>query len=532
LRSDYEEKRIITSPGVVVQQNYRLSGNYYFSLIVSEEGMELCFPICSESPLFCFRVTGFISEKDFRGRGWIEILSKERDAEIVIPPYAQGFFVGKKIESKLKVEGYSKIFWEVPSTVDSLQTNWSEVPVFYSQFRGCTPSIGFKVNEDGCYVGIGDSPERAILSSIHLSRIGKDNLKNITREFLLNFKDTGDKVVRDNVFLSLFYSNSLCVDSDDNSIMASKSPKYYVSGGFWARDFIFWTFPIIERYDPARARELVSLVLTKYWRHKGIHALYLDGRILYEGFELDELSYYFLILERGIHYGVLKPESSLEMASELIDIIYTRKHEKYNLFSTELNSSDDPAVYPYITFDNVALWYSLRVYSSKIKRSIGYKLYSDLSEKIRNDIMLKLVKDGMFCYSSDLNGNYEFYDDPTGSLLLLPYLGFIDRDSPVFRNTVKWIISNHNIFMVKGRFSGLGNRHVKHPWVHWFATEVLSGLRDPSTLTEIPMDDGICCETIDEESGKCVTGIHFPGSSGFFAQAIISRIKKNRISEA
>jgi len=527
-----EEKMIITSPGKVLRKNYRLSGNYYFSLLLKDDIVEVCFPMCSNSSLFCFKVRGFLTERDFRGKGWIEILTEEGDTEMVIPPYAQGFFVGKKMESLPEVEAYSKIFWEIPSQVNSFRTNWSRIPVYYSQFRNSLPSIGFKEADEGSYIGIGDTPERAILNSIHLSRIGRDALFKQARKFLANFDDLDDKTVRDNIFLSLFYSNSSCVDVDDTCIMASKSPKYYVSGGFWARDFIFWTLPVIERYDPSRAEDLISTLLSKYWKNKGIHALYLDGRILYDGFELDQLSYYFLALERGMHYGILDPERSLEMADELITILESRKHERYNLYSTELNSSDDPVVYPYVTFNNVVLWYSLRTYSSRIEKLLGDQRYSSLHERIKEDIMHRMVKDDMFSYSTDLEGNYEFYDDPTGSLLLLPYLGFIDRHSPVFRNTVRWVTSERNEFMLKGKFRGLGNRHVRHPWIHWFVTEVLSGLEAPSALARIPMDDGLCCETISEKDGKCLTGIHFPGASGFFAQAMISNSEKNGIGKA
>jgi Uncharacterized conserved protein len=137
----------------------------------------------------------------------------------------------------------------------------------------------------------------------------------------------------------------------------------------------------------------------------------------------------------------------------------------------------------------------------------------------------------MFCYSSDLNGNYEFYDDPTGSLLLLPYLGFVDKDSDAMRNTLKWINSDRNEFRIGGKFSGLGNRHVKHPWIHGYATEVLSGFADPSIVDGIPMDGGISCETIDENNGKCLTGIHFPGSSAFLVQSLMNKSEKDRIGK-
>ncbi|MGC8618318.1 MAG: glycoside hydrolase family 125 protein [Thermoplasmata archaeon] len=532
MKFDYREKGIVTSPEEVERQNYRVSGNYYFSLMIKGNTLELCFPVCSQSSLFCFKVRGFLSERNLNGSGWVEILSNENGTEILIPPYARGFYVGKKIRGKLEVEAYSKIFWEIPVTVNTLQTKWSRIPVFYSQFGSSRPAIGFKEVGNGCFIGIGDSPESAVLSGIHLSRIGKGALENSTKEFLRNFRGLSDKMLRDNVFISIFYSNSLCIDSEESCIMASKSPKYYVSGGFWARDFIFWTLPVIERYDKQRAKELVSLLVTKYWRRKGIHALYLDGRILYDGFELDQLAYYFLALKKAVNFGILSPEESVKMADDLLNILALRKHKRYYLYSTDLNSSDDPVTYPYVTFDNVVLWYSLRAFSSEIENAVEDMRFSELSKMVKKDLMRKLVKDGKFCYSSDLEGNYEFYDDPTGSLLLLPYLGFIRRDSTVFRNTVKWITSSDNKFMIRGKVGGLGNRHVKHPWIHWFVSLTLSGIEEPSILTRIPMDSGICCETIDEETGKCVTGLHFPGSSGFFSQALMTVSKKYRVGKA
>ena len=45
-----------------------------------------------------------------------------------------------------------------------------------------------------------------------------------------------------------------------------------------------------------------------------------------------------------------------------------------------------------------------------------------------------LITNEVFFYSSDLNGNFEFYDDPIGLFFLLPYLEFIDKESRVFKN--------------------------------------------------------------------------------------------------
>jgi hypothetical protein len=531
LKSDSAEKIVITSPEEIRELNYRVSGNYYLSLLIKGNVLEICFPLCSESSLACFRINNLVSENDFEGEGWIELLSQEKEVKIVIPPYRSGFYIGKRIKKGLNVEAYSKIFWEIQRSVSILNTNWSEIPVYYSSIGKYLPSIAFKEVENGLFVGVGDSPERAILNSIHLSRIGEGNMQSETEKFLSRFDGVKKKLLRDNIFVSLFYSNSICTDQEDSCIMASKSPKYYVSGGFWSRDFIFWTLPIIERYDPERAKELILLLLGKYWKHKGTHALYLDGRILYEGFELDQLSFYFLALERAIFHKILEPEKSIIMASELMDSLIVRKSDRYNLYSTYLNSSDDPVIYPYVTFDNVALWYSIHAYGARLNNTLLEKSYLEYSENIRKDVMKEMVKEGMFCYSSDLNGNYEFYDDPTGSLLLLPYLGFVDKDSDAMRNTLKWINSDRNEFRIGGKFSGLGNRHVKHPWIHGYATEVLSGFADPSIVDGIPMDGGISCETIDENNGKCLTGIHFPGSSAFLVQSLMNKSEKDRIGK-
>ena len=85
--------------------------------------------------------------------------------------------------------------------------------------------------------------------------------------------------------------------------------------------------------------------------------------------------------------------------------------------------------------------------------------------------------------------------------------------SPIPDNTLEWIKSDKNEFKIEGKFGGFGNRHVNQPWIHTYATQVLSGIGDRSVLENLSMDDGLSCETIDRETGRCLTGIHFPGSS-------------------
>jgi hypothetical protein len=114
LSYDFANKKLITSPDRVVKQNYRLGANYYLSIIIKEDVLEICFPVSSGSTLVCFRVRGLVSENDFRGSGWLEKISRDAGIKIVIPPDRPGFYLGIKIRSKLIVSAYSKIFWEIP----------------------------------------------------------------------------------------------------------------------------------------------------------------------------------------------------------------------------------------------------------------------------------------------------------------------------------------------------------------------------------------------------------------------------------
>jgi len=523
LRLKYElpGRMIITSPSKSMEFNFKLSGNYYISIILKGNVVELCFPLCSQSRLVCFRIRNFIGEPDFSDDGFIKNYYNDGKTEFIIPPERSGFYISRKVPDRMKVEAYSKLFWEIEEDVRTMMNGWSGKSSYYCRIGNTMPSIGFHEGENGTFVAIGDTPDRAILNAIHLARTGKDLLRKEAVDFLSRFSSLDTKLMIDNSLLAIFFSNSACIDEERNCILASKSPKYYVSGGFWARDFIFWTLPLIERFDPSRAKKLIGELLESYWKNKGIHALYIDGRILYEGFELDQLAYYFIALEKGITYGLITPLEARSMGKEILDILEGYRSDRYHLYRTELDSSDDPVEYPYVTFDNVVLWYGIKTLGIKISEFSDDE-FLKTATAIKRDIMHNMVKDGEFCYSTDLDGNYEFYDNPTGSLVLLPYLKFVEKRDDAFIKTLRRIRSKENRYWIDGEYPGAGNRHVNHPWIHYYASEIIAGFRDPSFVSHIEMDSGLACETIDEKTGLCLTGIHFPGASAFLVSSILN----------
>ena len=285
---------------------------------------------------------------------------------------------------------------------------------------------------------------------------------------------------------------------------------------------MLWSLAGIERISPQRAKELLSVFIRKYSKNKGTHALYIDGRILYDGFELDELAAYLLAISKAVKYEILDKDTAWNLAEDALGELERWKSESINLYSTELNSSDDPVGRTYVTYDNVILWHSLEQVSMSLGGTSGRRS-SDLARSIRMDIMNHMIEPErkIFCYSTDLKGDFRIYDDPTGSLLLLPFLGFIDRSDETFTNTVRWIKSDLNEFMIKGNHAGCGNTHVGHPWIHYYSSLLMLGDPDGEEVLRLPNYAKLACETIDETTGQCLTGIHFPGSAGFLSEAVL-----------
>ena len=125
--------------------------------------------------------------------------------------------------------------------------------------------------------------------------------------------------------------------------------------------------------------------------------------------------------------------------------------------------------------------------------------------------------------SIDLDGRHDVYDEPPGSLQLLPYWGFCDAGDSVYRNTVDMIRSPGYRYSFAGfLFGEIGCPHAPHPWLLSVANSLLCGRLEHSTdiLKNAAMDNGIACESIDETTGACTTGEAFATCAGFVCHAL------------
>ena len=326
-----------------------------------------------------------------------------------------------------------------------------------------------------------------------------------------------------NLAYCLNFSMGRTLDTDRLVLLTSRSARYYVSGAYWARDSMLWAFPAVLRADRRLAREALIVACTTYLKHGAEHALYINGVSLYPGFELDQLVAPVLALERDVR--VTGDESILELPEIKNALLFTldeislRRDEDTGLFSTELSPSDDPCEHPYLTYDNYLCLAALRFMNGQLGGLDG------VIETLESALRMHCVKDGVFLWACDGKGGGEMYDNPPGSLVLIPYYGGCAKDDPVWLNTVRLYFSKDNPWYTEnGVLFGEGCEHAPAPWPMSLCNLLLSCGKDSrvfAALAAMEMDNGIACETVRPDSGKACTGAAFATFAGFYANAVI-----------
>ena len=128
-----------------------------------------------------------------------------------------------------------------------------------------------------------------------------------------------------------------------------------------------------------------------------------------------------------------------------------------------------------------------------------------------------------FGWSIDLNGSHDVYDEPPGSLQLLPLFGFCSLTDEVYRNTIAMIRSpEYKYSFANSPINEIGCPHAPHPWILSLANSLLCGRVEHcrAILEKISMDNGIACESVDEVTGYCTTGEAFATCAGFLCHSI------------
>lgn len=337
-----------------------------------------------------------------------------------------------------------------------------------------------------------------------------------------------------NLFFCIFFSTGVTLDTEELVLVTSRSPRYYVSAAYWDRDSLLWSFPGILDADPALARRMLEYVFGRQRRNLGVHSRFIDGTVLEPGFELDELMAPVLALERYVDATgdtalLAEPELRKGM-EEILRKLSARRAPTAALYETFLQPTDDEHVYPYLTYDNVLVWRGLRAIARLLPER--ETLWAE-AEAVKDAIAAHCVmQDGegrpYYAWSVDLAGRHDVYDEPPGSLQLLPWLGFCSPEEETYRNTVRMIRSPEYAYsFAQHSFAEIGCPHAPHPWLLSVANSLLCGRVEQSLdfLRRAQMDDGIACESVHEDTGECATGEAFATCAGFVCHALRTAIK-------
>jgi len=391
-------------------------------------------------------------------------------------------------------------------------------------------------NKNCFYIAVNYDPDGASAVLIHLRRKGYSGIYHEFLDWLKKKTITYPKDpaletrLNENLFFNYFYSIAKDMESDKYLALTSRSPRYYVSGAFWERDCFLWSLPAIRLVCPQLYQHLAREMILMHSKNPGDHAHYIDGTVLYPGFELDEAASYFILL------GNLEDHFFDEALTRALEEVFERIEREYDsrtgLYKTFLLPSDDPTEYPLVTIDNVILWrglQNLRGILLKKGKTKKAQLINQRIENIHKGIHKYLIKEiegkKIFLWSTDGKGNFRLYNDPPGSLGTLCFYRFVDKDDPIFKNTIDYYYSSlYPYYFKDARINELACDHHPHtPSGLGLCGSILNPLLSNVALKWLRnanMDYGLLSESFDKDSGEAKTGVGFASGCGYLAYSL------------
>lgn len=381
------------------------------------------------------------------------------------------------------------------------------------------------------FVSLGCELDGARLANVDMQRRGKRLLSDLISLMDKHHICLPDPVLEHRANLNLnfcrYFSVGRPLDTDRLVLLTSRSGRYYVSGAYWARDCMLWAFPALLRYDASLAKDALLESCSTYLKDGARHALYINGVCLYPGFELDQLVAPIIALQRYVAYTNDR---------EILSHLQIRNAMKYTvlqlqrwrdpdtgLFATELSPSDDPCEYPYLTYDNFMVLAAMRFMAQHMEGLDD--MVCKLEQGIWKHCVTTVEGKEILVWACDGKGGVEIYDNPPGSLMLIPYYGGCEVTNPVWQNTLKRYFSRENPWYTENELLfGQGCEHAPSPWPMSLCNLLLSRGRNSDVLNALramEMDNGIACETVRANSGEACTGAAFATFAGFYANALI-----------
>ncbi len=155
-----------------------------------------------------------------------------------------------------------------------------------------------------------------------------------------------------------------------------------------------------------------------------------------------------------------------EQVRAVLAVVERQRDPTTGLYATEETAADDPLDFPYVTANQVLVWYA---FTALAELGVDVSRLRSRAASVRRSVGAELVVDGpdgpLFTYARDGRGRTTLYHDANDwPLALAPGWGFCDPDDAVWRRTIAFANSPANPGWFAGRFGGLGSRHTPAPW--------------------------------------------------------------------
>ena len=345
-----------------------------------------------------------------------------------------------------------------------------------------------------------------------------------------------DTLMNRNFLFTAFYAWGRTIDTEQLVGVTSRSPRYYVSAGYWDRDAMLWSFPGLLDFDPQLARDSLDYALSVQLRNTGTHSRFIDGVVLEDGFQLDEAA--APVVAFGAYMRARNDQSFLLAHREALyllrDRLLGRYDEHLGMYSSLQDSQDEFQKLPFLTYDNALVWRALTELAMLFKRLPDATSATDLQRRasqLHSAIMAHAIvstapgaSGPIFAAATD-GQEFVASDIPPGSLMKLPALGFIAEDDPLFVRTYEWLHSSNYKYSYADKPYGLPGSYRLPFTTSWvIADELLlkrSHERALRLLLASPWDAGIISEGIDPATAQMdFAGRAFATAGGYVAHAI------------
>ena len=217
------------------------------------------------------------------------------------------------------------------------------------------------------------------------------------------------------------------------------------------------------------------------------------------------------------------------------------------LICSMFRPSDDATLYPFLIPSNLFAMVSLRQLAIIYKNQLQNESFStecisfanELEKAIQKYAVVKHQSFGkIYAYEVDGFGNKVFMDDANvPSLMSLAYLGAVDTNDKLYKNTRKFLLSDSNPYFLKGEVAeGQGSPHTGKEKI-WPMGIILRAMTSTdnqeiihclSMLKKTHADTGFMHEAFDKDDPKNYTRSWFAWANTLFGELIIKIYKERK----